>query len=170
MPPAGPASGTSHVERLWPPASWWLVGAVLVASVWLVLVVATPTPVVLAGTGAAAVLVLGGLVRAGGVEVGVRAGELVAGRAHVPLELCGPVEALDADATRRARGVEADARAYLLLRPYLPAAVRVPLRDPADPTPYWLVSARDPERMAAAAAEAARAGRRDGTGRVGHDD
>ena len=47
-------------------------------------------------------------------------------------------------------GRDADARAYLLIRPYLQAPVRVDVRDPADPTPYWLVSTRHPEQLAAA--------------------
>jgi hypothetical protein len=42
-------------------------------------------------------------------------------------------------------GRDADARAYLLLRPYLKRAVRVEITDPADPTPYWLVSTRHPK-------------------------
>ena len=57
-----------------------------------------------------------------------------------------PAEALDAEATRRVAGVEADARAYLLLRPYLKRAVRVEITDPADPAPYWLVSTAAPRR------------------------
>jgi hypothetical protein len=63
-------------------------------------------------------------------------------------------EALDAEAARRAAGVEADARAYLLLRPYLTRAVRVQVVDPADPTPYWLVSTRRPRTLAAVLSEA----------------
>jgi hypothetical protein len=31
----------------------------------------------------------------------------------------------------------------------VPGAVQVLLDDPADPTPYWLVSTRHPERLAA---------------------
>ena len=46
--------------------------------------------------------------------------------------------------------MDADARAYLLLRPYLKRAVRVEIADPADPTPYWLVATRHPETLAAA--------------------
>ena len=57
---------------------------------------------------------------------------------------------LDADATRRAAGVDADARAFLLLRPYLKRSVRVEITDPADPAPYWLVSTRHPDELAAA--------------------
>jgi hypothetical protein len=62
----------------------------------------------------------------------------------------GAAAALDAEATRRLAGRDADARAYLLLRPYLSRAVRIDIDDPADPTPYWLVSTRRPDRLAAA--------------------
>ena len=71
--------------------------------------------------------------------------------------LAAEVAALDAAGMRRAAGVDADARAYLLLRPYLKRGVRVEIADPADPTPYWLVSCRRPDRVVAAV-EAARAG------------
>ena len=47
-------------------------------------------------------------------------------------------------------GVDADARAYLLIRPYLKRSVRVELRDPRDATPYWLVSSRRPEQLVTA--------------------
>ena len=67
---------------------------------------------------------------------------------------CGPVQALDEQGTRRLRGVDADARAYLALRPYVARAVRVQVEDPADSTPYWLVSSRRPERLVAALEEA----------------
>lgn len=148
-----PAAGRSaeHTERLWPTPAWWAVGALLVAAAWLVLVVSTPVWVTAVGTVAAGTFVVGGLGMAGSVRVGVRDGELVAGRAHVPLSVCAAVVPLDDEAARALRGVGADARAFLLLRPWLPQAVRVDLDDPADPTPYWLVSARDPEAIADAA-------------------
>ena len=47
-------------------------------------------------------------------------------------------------------GVDADARAFLYTRPYLKRSVRLPVLDPADRTPYWLVSTRHPQRLAAA--------------------
>ena len=62
----------------------------------------------------------------------------------------GPAEVLDPEATRRALGPGADARAFLVTRPYLKRAVRVPVTDPADPTPYWLVGSRHPDALAAA--------------------
>lgn len=38
----------------------------------------------------------------------------------------------------------------MLLRGYVPRAVRVEVTDPADPTPYVYLSTRDPEGLAAA--------------------
>ncbi len=143
---------SDYIERLWPPPLYWLAAAGVVGTVCWVLAVSTPILVVVVGTAAAAVLAVTGLLAVGSVEVGVRGGELVAGRARVPLSVCGAVRALDAEAARRARGVEADARAYLVIRPYVPCCVRADIDDPADPTPYWLVSARHPKLIAAAAA------------------
>lgn len=139
------------METLRAPVSWWVTGGVLVTAVWLVLAVATPTWAALLGAAVAAALVAVALWRFGSVRVGVRDGEMVAGRAHVPLRHCGPVTALDADQARRLRGPDADANAFLLLRPYVSTAVLIDIADPADPTPYWLVSVRDPQRLADAA-------------------
>jgi hypothetical protein len=47
-------------------------------------------------------------------------------------------------------GVDADARAFLLLRPYLKRSLKVQVLDPADPTPYWLLSTRRPAKLAEA--------------------
>jgi len=145
------------VETLRAPVSWWVAGGVLVAGVWLVLVVAVPAWAALLGAVLTAAVVGSTLVWVGSVHVGVRDGEVVAGRAHVPLRHCGPVTPLDAYQARRLRGPDADANAFLLLRPYVATAVRVEITDPADPTPYWLVSARDPQRLV----DAARAARGD---------
>lgn len=71
----------------------------------------------------------------------------VAGRARLPLVHVGAVTALDAEATRRLGGVDADARAYLCTRGSTSTAVRVDVDDAADPTPYWLVSTAHPEAL-----------------------
>jgi hypothetical protein len=81
--------------------------------------------------------------------VSVVDGVFEAGRARIPVRLLAAPEALDAAGARGAAGVEADARAFLLLRPYVATAVRVQVVDPADPTPYWLVSTRHPGTLAA---------------------
>ena len=120
------------------------------ASILLAFLVATPVWLAFAVTGVVLVMVLLLFLGYGSARVTVHDGVLTAGRARIDLRLVGAAHALDADDTRRLAGRDADARAYLLLRPYLRRAVRVSIEDPADPTPYWLVSTRRPERLAAA--------------------
>jgi hypothetical protein len=144
-------------ERLGVPLRWWALATMFLASVLLAFRVATPAWVALSGTAVLSAALLGGFWRYGTARVTVRDGVLTAGRARISVEHVGAVEALDADATRRLAGRDADARAYLLLRPYLRRAVRIAIADPADPTPYWLVSTRRPTRLAAALTDATRA-------------
>ena len=90
------------------------------------------------------------LLSVGAARLTVRDGFFRAGRAGIAGEHLGAATALDPETTRRIAGVEADARAYLLLRPYLKRAVKVEIADPADPAPYWLVSTRHPDELARA--------------------
>jgi hypothetical protein len=145
-----PASPATHHERLSVPFRWWVQGTMLVATFWLAFVVATPALVAWSATGVLLLVMVGLFLAYGAPRVEVEAGWLRAGRARIPGEFVGSAEPLDAAETRRVAGPGADARAYLLLRPYLKRAVRVTIRDDRDPTPYWLVSSRDPEHLAVA--------------------
>ncbi len=140
----------SHSERLSVPFRWWVQGTMLVATFWLAFVVATPALVAWSATGVLLLIMVGLFLAYGAPRVEVEAGWLRAGRARIPGEFVGGAEPLDAAETRRVAGPGADARAYLLLRPYLKRAVRVTIHDDRDPTPYWLVSSRDPEHLAVA--------------------
>ncbi len=140
----------SYHERLSVPLRWWVQGTMLVASFWLALVVAVPGAWASVITVALLLLLTAAMLSFGSAQVLVRDGVLRVGRASISAAHVGPAEALDAEATRRTAGRDADARAFLLLRPYLKRAVRISIQDPADPTPYWLVSTRHPERLAAA--------------------
>ena len=132
------------------PLRWWVQATMLLATLWLAFVVAMPAWAAFAISGALLAGVYGLFAWVGGTTVSVRDGVLHAGRARIEVALLGPAEPLDAEGTRRVHGVEADARAFLLTRPYLKRSVRVPVEDPRDPTPYWLISSRRPDRLAAA--------------------
>jgi len=141
---------TSYAEYLRVPLRWWVQATMFLATVWLAFIVATPAWVAWTATAGMVALTVAIFMAWGSARVEVRDGQLVAGRAHIALTHLGSPEALDAGQTRAAAGVDADARAYLLLRPYLKRSVRVPILDPADPTPYWLVSSRRPHAIVAA--------------------
>ncbi|MFZ2013019.1 MAG: DUF3093 domain-containing protein [Nocardioides sp.] len=150
MPEPTPEPVGTHDERLSVPLRWWVQGTMLVAMFWLAFVVSTPAAVAWSAAAVLAGLMALLLLTYGAPRVVVEDGWLRAGRARIPGEYLGGAEALDPAETRRVAGPGADARAYLLLRPYLKRAVRVTLHDDRDPTPYWLVSTRDPEHLATA--------------------
>ncbi len=147
--PADPAAAGHH-ERLSVPLRWWVQGTMLVATFWLAFVVSTPGIVAWSATAFLLLVMVGLLAGYGAPRVDVEDGWLRAGRARIGGEFLGDAEPLDAAETRRVSGPGADARAYLLLRPYLKRSVKVVVRDERDPAPYWLVSTRDPEHLAAA--------------------
>lgn len=143
-----------HDERLRAPWTWWLLVVAFSVSVWWSFAFATP----IWFSTAAGLLTLAGmsalLWRYGSARVAVVDGsegpELVAGRAHVPVALCGEPVALDAEQLRHRLGPGADARSYVLVRPYSRGGVLVPLRDPQDPTPSWVVASSRPPQLVAA--------------------
>ena len=61
-------------------------------------------------------------------------------------------EAVIIQVQRRAgsHGPFQEVEAFVVHRGYIPTMVIVVLDDPMDPTPYWLISTRDPEGLAAA--------------------
>jgi hypothetical protein len=138
-----------YQETLWAPISWWCMGAAGVVAVWWCFVVATPALVAAVAALGAAVLVVGGLLGYSRVRLSTDTEGLHAGRAMLPWAHVGAVEVLDAEGTRRLLGVDADARAHLLLRTYCRGAVKVTVDDARDPTPYWVVSTRHPADLAA---------------------
>lgn len=151
--PARPSSPAHFDERLTAPRTWWLIAALAGVSGGLILL-----PLGLAAMLAG--LVVAGAVAAvavssyGSARVRVVAGSLVAGDARIPVSALGEAWALDAEEARAWRSYRADPRAHMLLRGYVPTAVRVEVTDPEDPTPYVYVSTRRPTALVAALAAA----------------
>lgn len=135
-------------EQLRVPLRWWAVATMFWASVLLAFLVALPSAWAYASTGVMAGLTSAVFLSYGSARVTVSDGVFRAGPARIPVQLLADPVPLDAEATRRAAGVDADARAFLLLRPYVATSLKVSVVDPADPTPYWLVSTRHARLLA----------------------
>jgi hypothetical protein len=136
-------------ERLSVPALWWLLAAGFALSLLLAIgLYLGPIWGLVAGT--AAVVVAAALFQKAAILLVVDSEAIRVGRAEIEHRYIAGCRAFDAEATRRRSGVEADARAHLVLRPYIATAVEITLADPADPVPYWLVSSRRPQELAAA--------------------
>ncbi|MEU7058840.1 DUF3093 domain-containing protein [Streptomyces sp. NPDC046197] len=142
-------SAQPYEERLTAPRSWWLISFLIGVSFALVLLPFGTLPMLgglVGGTAAAAVVASS----YGSVRIRVVGGSLIAGEAKIPVTALGEAEVLDAEEARAWRTYKADTRAFLLLRAYIPGALRVEVTDPDDPTPYLYLSTRDPEGLAQA--------------------
>ena len=71
-----------------------------------------------------------------------------AGKSSLPLGVISDIVVVGKESARAEKGVNLDARAWLVMRPWVTPALKIFLNDPKDPTPYWLVSTRNPERFA----------------------
>lgn len=146
---AGDERIASYRETLRAPLSYWLIAFLFGLSLAIILLVVSPWWSL---AGLALGTVLGGwaVVAYGRPVIEVLPdGTLKAGPATLPASALGTALALDAERARALRTYEADPRAFLLLRSYIPTAVRVEIADPADPTPYLYLSSRRPAQLAA---------------------
>ncbi|MDW6057561.1 DUF3093 domain-containing protein [Streptomyces sp. FXJ1.4098] len=140
-------SPAPYEERLSVPRSWCLACLLVGMSMTLAVLPIGPLAMLIGlvgGTAAAAAMISS----YGSPRIRVVGGFLIAGDAKVPVSALGKAEVLDRDEARAWRTYRADARAFLLLRAYIPTALRVEVADPAEPTPYLYLSTREPQQLA----------------------
>ncbi|MFD4559730.1 DUF3093 domain-containing protein [Streptomyces sp. NPDC058469] len=142
-------SASPYDERLTTPASWWFISFLVGVSFALILLPFGTLPMLgglVGGTAAASVMASS----YGSLRIRIVGDQLIAGEAKIPVTALGEAEILDPEEARAWRTYKADTRAFLLLRSYIPRALRVEVTDPDDPTPYLYLSTREPERLAEA--------------------
>jgi len=148
-PEARPAA-TTYRERLSVP--WWawpaslVVGNLLAAEIWMGyggLRAWVPFVLLLP-------VILGWVLWIGRIRVAVTTDEFQVDDARLPVRVIADVVALDADGKREVLGVGAHPLSFVVQRPWIKGAVQVLLNDPADPTPFWVVSTRHPVELATA--------------------
>lgn len=76
--------------------------------------------------------------------------EVWVGSAHLPDDVVARSAEVPRSAKSAALGRQLDPAAYVVHRAWIGPMVLLVLDDPDDPTPYWLVSSRHPERVLAA--------------------
>lgn len=139
-------------ERQWVPAYWWVLAAGLVAlttaqmalnrSIWWMIIPA----VVLS---ALAIWVLlwwsSTVIQVEQDQDGSR--WLTAGPASLPGDVVSRSLAVPESAKRNAMGRQLDPAAFVVSHGWVREMVMLVLDDPQDPTPYWLLSSKDPAAL-----------------------
>jgi hypothetical protein len=144
-----------YQERLRVPWWWWLPGFGLAALIALEVnqgVEALPTwvPYAVLLPVAAAVLMWFGRTDVRVVGDDQKEAELWVGAAHLPVGVISRSAEVPRSAKSAALGRQLDPAAYVVHRAWIGPMVLLVLDDPDDPTPYWLVSCRRPDRVLAA--------------------
>jgi Protein of unknown function (DUF3093) len=159
-------------ERLRVPWWWWLPGLGLAGLIalevnqgvpalpnWVPFAVLLPVAaVVLLWFGKTEVRVVAADARSkeGSADVRSKGGsgagetELWVGSAHLPVSVIARSAEVPKSAKSAALGRQLDPAAFVVHRAWVGPMVLLILDDPDDPTPYWLVSCRHPERALAA--------------------
>ena len=143
---------TIYRERLWPSPWVFVATALVIPAALLVFLPINQTAGIITAivlyAGCVAILIVTSPV------VEVTTSQFSAGHAHLPIEFAGTTTPFRLEEATLERGQRLDARAWLLLRGWISPVVKVEVDDPRDPTPYWIVSTRRPERIVQAIAQA----------------
>lgn len=148
------AQTVRYRERLWVPLWWWLPGLGVAALIalevdqgvralpgWLPYAVLLPVAAVV-------------LISLGRTEVRVVDGhgetELWVGNAHLPASVVSRAAEVPRSAKSAALGRQLDPAAYVVHKGWVGPMLLLVLDDPDDPTPYWMISAKHPDKVLAA--------------------
>jgi hypothetical protein len=132
------------------PTLWWLLG--------LALSLGAAAELHGGGQGLRAVLpyvvllpvMLGFLIALSRGRVTVQDGQLHVPGARAPLTAFGEPLVLEREQLRQWRGPRAQRDAWVRVRPWFRQAVLLPVTDPGDDTPYWLIGSRRADQLALA--------------------
>ena len=84
------------------------------------------------------------------LEIEVRDGQLIANNARIEIKYLGKIETLSVDEMRQWRGPLSDPACYMALRFWIGTGIKIEINDPKDNTPYWLLSSKKAQPLAAA--------------------
>ena len=100
-------------------------GALVVVAAWLLLLLQAP-------------------------QIEVRNDELTVGSARLPLAVISKVEVISKEEIFLERGPNLNPGAFRVFQGSVKTALKIYLSDEKDPTPYWLISTREPQQLAKA--------------------
>ncbi|RAV31116.1 DUF3093 domain-containing protein [Corynebacterium heidelbergense] len=153
-PPHG-GSEVLYSERQRVPLTWWLLCAGVVAIIAWQAQMQRPwwwgaIAGVLAGAAATWMLLRLSTTRIAVVAQPDGQRWLHAGGAKIPARLISRALVIPPTAKQAAMGRQLDPAAYVVHHGWIPTMAMAVLDDPDDPTPYWLISTKDPDGLLAA--------------------
>lgn len=153
--PAADSPVVLYRERQWVPWYWWLMAAFVVVIstatvslnrgiLWVII------PAILLSAIAVWVLLTWSSTVVQVEQDGDGTRWLTVKEAQLPHDVVSRSTAVPATARRNALGPQLDPAAFIVTHGWVPEHVMLVLDDPEDPTPYWLIGSKNPEKLLAA--------------------
>jgi len=135
-----------HEAKKWGLGLWAFIGFLYLTLV-IALLVSINTGATVATMSPVAILILF-FWRNSALSITVTKGWLIVGKAAIERAFIAQCEVLDEAQMRKQAGPDFNPDSYLQLRAWLRQGVKITLRDPRDPTPYWLIASKNPQELA----------------------
>ena len=142
------ASQVLFTEKLWPTIWIWVVVVGLSSAGILMFAPISAAAGIIAALVLLAVMTT--LLVVSTPTITVTRDSLRVGRATIDRKFVGTAEAFKKGEATAERGTRLNGLAYMCFRGWIDAVVKIDITDPADRTPYWLVSSRRPDELVAA--------------------
>lgn len=142
------SSGESTVlfnEKLWPSAGTWIWPLLLALTAGVALAPIGVAWGILAGVIAFVVVTV--ILMLNTPQITVTEDSVRVGRANIERQYVGEVIGYRGQEAFEQRGQKLHGLAYMNLRGWVDAVVKLEITDPRDQTPYWLTSTRRPEEL-----------------------
>ncbi len=101
-------------------------------------------------TGLAATLAIWAGMLSSSAHISIVNDELIVAKAHIPIKYLATPKEIAPENRFFERGPNLDSRAFVRFQLGIKGLIRIENLDENDPTPYWLISTRHPERLALA--------------------
>lgn len=141
-------TGNLYTERLLPGISFYLATAFVPIALYLVALAFSADIALLALITAEIVIITLSILLA--PVIVLSNAELRVSRASIPTSALGKSFAVTKDQIFLERGQKLDPKAYISFQIGVKGLVKTEIKDANDPTPYWLLSSRHPNKLAEA--------------------
>jgi len=140
------SNSASYSERVFPGLSFFLATLFAPAALYLIVLAFDDFWALITFVVSEIVIIFLGLFAAPTLSLSSKM--LSIGRVSIPTQYVKGITAIEASAQQSEKGPKLNPSAYVRFQVGVKGLLKVELNDPNDPTPYWLISSRNPELVA----------------------
>lgn len=140
------SNSASYSERVFPGLSFFLATLFAPAALYLIVLAFDDFWALITFVASELAIIFLGLFAAPTLSLSSKT--LSIGNVQIPTQYVKAITVVEASAQQSEKGPKLNPSAYVRFQVGVKGLIKVELNDPNDPTPYWLISSRNPELVA----------------------